>query len=256
MMDWHAAAGHRHQLAPNAIREMALAAIDMIVDPENDLSNRSSLIEGLMALNDVLDGLTAARAFDVLERIARGQIEVSFEEKSGPFDTVRIQTTTREDLRSIALIGAAQVGSQQADLYRERLEELLDDAFCAPEIEVRRGAFVAFRDFPVRSEGPLLAVLLGTRDPDQAGAVTAFAALAEKRELTLNRNHWRLLLYYTRLASGSTSSNLRRHAAAALAHLINQAPPGAIRRQAEEILTNFGTDISASVREAVQQGAL
>src|SRR5208337_3804722 len=254
MMDWHAAARHRQQLAPDAIREMALAAIDMIVDPDNDLSNRSSLIEGLTALSDVLDGPTAARAFDVFEHIARGEIEVSSEKKSGPLDVVRVRSTTREDLRAIALVGAARVGSHQADLYRERLEDLLDEAFCAPQMEVRRGAFAAFRDFPVRSEGPLLAVLLGTRDPDPGGAITAFAALAEKRDLALNWNHWRLLLYSTRLAGRSTSINLRRHAADSLAHLIDMAPSGAIRRQAEDILANFGTDISASVREVSRRG--
>jgi len=253
MMDWHATARHRQQLPQKAIREMALAALDMVVDPDNDLSNRASLINGLMELSDMLDGPTAARAFDVLERIARGEIEVSSDRRSGPLDVVRVQSTTREDLRAIALVGAAQVGSHHADLYRERLEDLLDEAFSAPEVEVRQGAFAAFRDFPVRSEGPLLAVLLGTRDPDPGGAITAFAALAEKRDLALNRNHWRLLLYSTRLAGRSTSRNLRRHAAATLAHLIDLAPGGAIRRQAEDILTNFGTDISASVREAAQR---
>ena len=252
MMDWHAAARHCQQIPPEAIREMALAAIEMLVDPDNDLGNRSSLIEGLMGLSDVLDKPSIAQVFDVLERIARGEIEVESERKSGPLEVIKVKSTTREDLRGIALVGAARVGRRYPDLYRERVEDLLEEAFSVPQVEVRRGAFAAFGDFPVRSEGPLLAVLLGTRDPDPGGAITAFAALAEKRDLVLNRNHWRLLLYSARLASRSTSSSLRRHAAAALFRLIDRAPRGAIHIQAEEILGRFQSDVCASVREAAQ----
>ena len=95
-------------------------------------------------------------------------------------------------------------------------------------------------------------MLLGTRDPDPGGAITAFAALAKKQALALKLNHWRLLIYSTRLASRSTSSDLRPHAAAALFRLIDHAPKGAIRKQAEEILGRFQSDVCASVREAVQ----
>ncbi|MDR3638811.1 MAG: hypothetical protein P4L84_33700 [Isosphaeraceae bacterium] len=250
MMDWHAVASHARQVSPDGIREMVVAAVDMLVDPDNDLSNRVSLVSGLMGVSSVIDEHTAKQAFETLEQIGRGEIARRSEPKSDPFSSFNMRTCEIEDLQGIAIVGAARIGAHFADLYRERVESLLEDALCDPHVDVRRGAFAAFRDFPVRSEGPLLAVLLGTRDADPVGAVTAFAALAEKEDLALNRNHWRLLLYSTRLASRSAITNLRRHAAACLSGLIGRAPGGAIRTQAEEILNRFRSDICASVREA------
>jgi hypothetical protein len=252
MIDWTAAAMYRQQLSPEGRREMALAATELIADSENDFGNRILLIQGLIDLGDVLDGQTIERCFGVIERVARGEIESTSEWKNNPLGPIKLRSMSKDDLRGIAIVGAAVLGSQQAELYRDRVENLLEEAFAAPQVEVRRGAFAAYGRFPIRSEGPLLAVLLGTRDPDPVGAITAFAALAEKQDLELNRNHWRLLLYSVRLASCSISSNLRRHAAAALARLIANAPRGVIHKHAEEILDSFKNDICESVRNATR----
>jgi hypothetical protein len=252
MADWHAMARHRQRLPAEGVREMVLAAIEMLGNSDNDLGNRVSLVRGLMELCDVLDEPGIDAVFNALDPIARGLITEPPGRKSHPLDVGRLKTKTPADLQGIALVGLARVGARRPKHFREQVGELLEEAFSDSQVEVRRGAFAAFRDLPGQSEGALLAVLLGTRDSDPSGAVTALAALAEKRDLVLNRNHWRLLLYSIRLAGRSTSSNLRRQAAATLARLIGRSPGGSIRAQADEVLRSFTLDICASVREATQ----
>jgi hypothetical protein len=203
-----------------------------------------------MELSDVFDTSTTARVFDELERIARGEIEGEPVRRSDPLDPIRFTSTSKDDLRGVALLACARVAIKEPDISCRRVADLIEEALSAPEVEVRRGGFAAFGVFPVRSEASLLVVLLGTRDPDPRESIAAFAALAKKQHLVLNRNHWRLLLYSAHLASRSTNSNLRRHAAATLSRLIHRAPRGTTQSETGEILRVLSSDICASVREA------
>lgn len=250
LMDWHAIIPHRKRLEPDPLRALTDAAITMLAEPHNELSNRVGLIQGLAKLRDVMDSQTIDAVVRRLEPIARGQIQDPNQRQNHPLDSFKFNTTTPAELRGVAVIGIARIAAGDADRHRAVVEELIEHAMGDASADVRRGGVTGFRDFPCRSDSLLLWVLLATRDPDPIASTSAFAAVGSKTDLILNRNHWRLLLASIQMASLSQHADLRRHAAWTLRRLQDKAPSGSIRTDVTRLLEIFASDECASVRTA------
>jgi hypothetical protein len=253
MVDWATLVRQRRRLSMESRRLLAHTAMDLIGDPDNLLTNRESLLMQFMEMADVLPHDVIEAAIQLLEPMARGHIEQSALVPSGtghPLQAVSEDLGRPRSLQAMALIAFARLGRRRAKHFRRRLEEVLGQALIHPDVEIRRGAFAAFRDFPGTTGNALLAVLMGTRDADPEGAITAFAALAVKEDLRLKPYQWQLLLYSVQAAALSPNVRLRRHAAAMLARRIGLIPEGVVRDQALAVLGTFARDVCASVREA------
>jgi hypothetical protein len=146
----------------------------------------------------------------------------------------------------MALVALAALASGDTAATR-RVTDILEDALCDHRPEIRRAGYAAARRLPDVSEGVILGVLAGLRDPDPNAAVSGFAALAEQTGWKLNRNHWRVFLMAARLAQRTGSPKLRRHAATALVAWSPKCPPQ-LTRELGDLLRELSDDICWSVR--------
>jgi hypothetical protein len=261
MLDWATLVRLRRELSPAARDLMAKTALELIWNKDNLLINRESLLTELMEMADILRNSTIEEAMSAIEPLARGEVTYSAlvgveTEKHRPLAKMDLPIGAPEKVQAAALVAMARLGRRRPQRYRRRVESVLEAAIIHPDVTVRRGAYAAFRDFPGLRGSVLLAVLMGTRDADPEGAITAFAALAEKARLRLTPFHWQLLLYSLQVAAQSTHVRLRRHAAGMLARRIDEIPAGPVRDQAEVILRGFREGLCFSVREeaAVRKG--
>jgi hypothetical protein len=134
----------------------------------------------------------------------------------------------------------------------ERVGDLLEDSVCDHRPGIRRAAYAAARRLPNVSEGVILGILAGLRDPEPNAATVAFAALANQTTWKLNRNHWRVFLMATRLAQRTGDPSLRRNAATALVAWSSKCPPQ-FENEHAELFAEFSHDICWSVRRIVNR---
>ena len=240
------------------MRRLIETALAAIADTENLLANRANVINGLMEFGVCLPDDLADQILSILIPLARGDIKEPTSVQSAamtenPLNPYKFRTGTPSNLRGVALRALARIGKQDVVDSRPSIQPILEDALGDLDSEVRRFAFAAARAKPKRCGAVIMAVVLGTRDPDSSAAASAFAALANKTDLRLTRSQWQLFLYTVKMASQSPDAPLRRHACSALSRLIPQMPNTVLRAKADNLLSSFATDICASVREAASQ---
>ena len=252
----HALARHRAKLDEPTLRNLVDAILDMARNKDNFCVNRQALLHALVELADSFPATARARAEAVLEPLARGAVEESSEyptaaETDNPLNPFKHHSGRPEDVQGMALVALAALTSGDATAAR-RVGDILEDALCDHRPGIRRAAYTAARWLPDVSEGVILGVLAGLRDPDPNAAVSAFATLAEQTDWKLNRNHWRVFLMAARLAQRTGGAKLRRHVAAALVAWSPKCPHQLAGEQAE-LLAELSDDICWSVRTVAKR---
>jgi len=246
---------YRQHLPQDSLLLVIDAVLDLIRDRENIIANRTSLVRVLMSLVDRCDREISERILAVLAPLARGEFDeptttMTFAEATNPLNPTKFHGGDPSTLRGMSLIALARIAMAQGDSWRRRIEPILEEALTDSAAEVRRLAYAAARQLSSLSELVCTALLLGTRDPDEEAAATAFVTLATNDGCRLTRQQWHLLLYSGKMAVQSSSVTLRRTAAGAIARLKDRTPPpiGPLQRQANDLLATFSADICASVR--------
>ncbi len=257
-VELHAMARHCSSIPADALRHLVESAVTVISDKENFLSNRASAINGVMEFGGHLPQDLAERLLDILMPLAQGEIEEpttvpTATITNNPLNPYKFKSGTPAQVTGIALKALARIGAPYSDTYGPKIQPILEDALGDLNSEVRRFAFAAAREMPRLSEAAIMAVLLGTRDPDPNAAASAFAALATKADLHLTRSQWQLFIYAAKMASQSPATPLRRMAASALSRLTPLAPNAVVRTKASDLLKSMVTDVCASVREAAAE---
>ncbi len=247
----HALARHRAKLDPEAVQRVLDAVIDLARNKDNYCSNRTNLLRALIAFADSVPATARDRLQRALEEIARGPVEESSEyataaEADAPLSDRRIRTGGPEDVQGMALIALATLVSTDSAATR-RLGGILEDALCDPRPQIRQAAYAAAGRLADVSEGVILGILSGLRDPDPKAAAAAFVALARQTDWSLNRNHWRVLLMAARLAQRTGDPRLRRHVAAALVNWSSKCPLH-LKDQHAALLAELSGDLCCSVR--------
>jgi hypothetical protein len=247
----HALARHRMKLDEPTLRKLLDAILDLARNKDNFCANREALLHALIEFADVVppEARTAVQA--ALEPLARGPVQESSEyptaaEADNPLNPFKHHSGRPEDVQAIALVALAALASRDAAATK-RVGDMLEDALCDHRPGIRRAGYAAAQKLRDVSEGVILGILAGLRDPDPNAAVTAFMALARQPGWKVNRNHWRVFLMAARLAQRIGGPKLRRHAAAALVAWSSKCPPQ-ITREQEELLGEFSDDICWSVR--------
>jgi hypothetical protein len=256
-VELHTMASHRRAISADALRHLIDSAVSALTDRENSPTNRASIIHGLMEFGDSLPEDLAESLLGTLEILARGEIEESasvdqIETPHGRLNRRTFGFGSPSDVRRIAVVAFARIGSHWLEKYGPRIQAILEQALTDLDPNVRRYAFAAAREVPRLSAAAFVAVLLGTRDTDPSAAASAFAALATKRDISLQESDWLLVLYAAKMALQSPSPQLRRTVTGAIKRLQRQAPTQEIRAGMTRLLEASSMDICFSVRQAVQ----
>jgi hypothetical protein len=251
----HALARHRAKLDEPTLKKILTAILDMARNKDNFCVNRASLLRALIEFADSIPVAARADVEAALEPLARGAVAESSEyptaaEADNQLNPYKNRSGRPEDVQGMALIALAALGSGSPTATR-RVGDILEDALCDDRPRIRRAGYSAAQRLPDVSEGIILGILAGLRDPDPNAAASAFAALAAQTGWKLNRNHWRVFLMAARLAQRTGTPELRRGAAVALVALSPKCPPH-LAKELEELLTALGNDICWSVRAAAK----
>jgi hypothetical protein len=227
------------------------AILDLARSKDNFCTNREALLDALVRLADVIPTTARTRIEAALGPLALGAVEESSEyataaETDNPLNPIKCHSGRPEDVQATALVALAALASGNA-VAAKRAGGILEDALCDHRPKIRQAAYEAARRLPDVSEGVILGVLAGLRDPDQNAAASAFAALADQKGWKLNRNHWRVFLMAARLAQRIGGVKLRQCAAKALVAWSPNCPPPLTRGQTE-LLAELTDDICWSVR--------
>lgn len=245
--------GKKH-LSDPMIERIIRTLIEMATNRDNLLSNRELLLFEMCEFADRAHPKLCDEVVRTLAPLTRGEVleRVDSPDVTGgrqSLTSVSMNMGSPQQVQAMALVAVATFC--RSDTARSLLiEEALFEGFVNPHVTVRRGAYSAAHRLHNLSNEQLLPILMGLRDPDPTAAVAAFAAFAERKEWSLTRPMWKLFLLATRLASQSTDTNLRRHAARALRERLTNLPTEMIRDDGEAILKLFSTDVAHSVREA------
>jgi hypothetical protein len=252
----HSLAKQRTKLPAPTIEKLVNAILDMGQNQDNFCVNRASLLRALIEFTDSVPPATRADAMASLEPLARGVVRESSEystsaETENPLNPTKAHSGKPEDVQGMALVALAALASGERATSR-RVVEILEEAICDERPQIRRAAYAAARRLPKVSEGVVLGVLSGLRDPDPNAAGSAFAALTERTDWTMTRNHWRVFLMAAQFAQRTGSPNLRRLVAQALLAWSSKCPPALAREQAE-LLAKLSEDICWSVRSVLNR---
>ena len=130
-----------------------------------------------------------------------------------------------------------------------KISAILENAICEPQPQLRKGAFAAGRYLNEASDGVILGVLAGLRDPDPVVSVAAFGTLAIRKNWRLSSAHWRVLIMAAQTMERSGPPAVRRQLASTLVTLADRCPADQ-REKLGLILDSLRNDICSSVRIA------
>ncbi len=249
----HAIAAHRDLLRPESLRQLIDAILAMARESENALTNRTSLVHALKTFADTVDDDTRRAICSTLEEIARGNIVQptglqTEEEANNPLNPFKMGSGRVVDLRSIALVALAEF-SRFEDELSGRFGVVIEEAFLDADGSIRRAAYAATAHLPMVTQASLLALLVGTRDPDANVATAAFFAMAEQPRWELDENQWPLFIFVLRAATTAVDVRVRRNAAAAARAWLSRAQGSHWFDHLQSIQATFASDVCASVRE-------
>ncbi|MFO0799415.1 MAG: hypothetical protein U0804_18250 [Gemmataceae bacterium] len=228
---------HRERLPAASVVGIVQAILAAAQDRDNFCNNR---YHTLLALRDIADRVPAALVAEiirVLEPLARGAVEESAayataDQEAHPLNPTCWSHGGPELVQGAAVVALGALAPHHPRVAR-LLTTVLEDTLCDPRAFVREASYAAVRELSKVSEGVLLGLLAGLRDPDPAAAQSAFSALTSRNGWKFNRNHWRLFILAARSATHSTNARLRRHAAAA------------VKVRASACLANLAADLAA-----------
>lgn len=247
----YAVARQRAKLGESALRSLVDAILHQSRNRDNFCVNRQSLLRALMEFMDILPAAERDKAEAAIAPLARGEVEESAEyptaeEIGNPLNPFKPRSGRPEDVQGMALVALAALAAGNPPAIK-RMESALENALCDHRPGIRRAGYAAALRLPHVSEGIILGVLAGLRDPDPNAAAAAFMTLAEQNGWRLNRNHWRVFLMAVRFAQRTGPANLRRHAAAAIIAWSSKCPHR-LRAEQSRLITEFGDDMCWSVR--------
>lgn len=247
----HAVVRHRARLDEPTLTHVVDAILEVACNKDNFCCNREALLSVLVDLADVIPPPQRPVIEAALKPLAAGEVpESSYyptaAETDHPLSRIRHHVGRPEDVQAMSMIALAAVLSGD-EAGRKRVVRLLEAALCDHRPGIRRAAYAAARRINVASEGVILGVLAGLRDPDPSAAMAAFAALVDQTGWKLKRHHWRVFLMAVRLAQRTGNAKLREHAAAALVAWVPACPRPFVRER-DELLAALGQDVCWSVR--------
>ncbi|HZZ80634.1 MAG TPA: hypothetical protein VFE62_19175 [Gemmataceae bacterium] len=248
----HALARNRDRIGMAQLKVVIGAVLRMAAERDNVCSNRQALLHALMHFADFVDVGTRRKVLSALEAIAKGPVEESAayptaEQMRDPLNPFKNDSGRPEDVQSMALVAMATFAKPGKST--KRAVTILEQALCDERPSIRQAAYSAAWRLATVSDGVILGVLAGLRDPDPNAAGSAFAAVANQTSWKLNVNHWRIFLMAARLAVRTGSPIVRRYAARALFSM-SSICPALLRAEHEQLLTALRNDVCSSIRVA------
>lgn len=253
----HAIVKHRSKMDSETTLELVSAICDMALNADNFCTNRTALLLGLIGLADVVPLDARHTIVSRLLPVAQGVVEESLlydkaSEAENPLNAFKHRHGKPEEVQAMALIAVSElVGSDSAS--HKRFTEILEDCLCDPRAEIRRAGYRAARRLPKVSEGVILSILTGLRDPDPNAATSAFSAIAHQSGWKFTRDHWRVFLMAVRFIHRTADAEVRMHAAEALMAWSRRCPR-AFMLHRDELREMFRNDVCWSVRSAISSG--
>lgn len=252
-----ALARHRSKLDEPTIQSIVGALLDMIRNRDNFCANRASLLQALIEFEDVAPSSARAAILAAIEPLARGIIEESSDYPTAqavadPLNPMNFNMGTPEDVQQVAIVAFSAFADAGDRAGVRRLQTLLGDVLVDHRPAIRKAGYAAASRVRAASEGVILGVLSGLRDPDGNAAVSAFASLSAQTDWKLTQNHWRMFLMSARLVQRSGGAKLRRHAASALVAWSERCPRQ-LQEECADLVTLFSNDICRSVRAATER---
>ncbi|MEZ6142148.1 MAG: hypothetical protein R3B84_16425 [Zavarzinella sp.] len=251
-----AVAKHRHKLSPEALCNLVDAIMRLAIDQENLYLNRESLLVVLVQFKDVMFGELRKRTLTTLR-----QIVSCSDSESNHFHTSNQSNESREPFRfdtgdpvnvkAVAIVAIASIASTMKT-FPVAISLIIQNAICDANPRIRSAAYTATRSLRKPSDGIILGLLVGLRDPDDNAASYAFGAISDQIEWKLSLNHWQIFLMAVSLAQQTGAPSLRRHAAHALRNL-KQRCPSQFQEQLRTIETALKCDTSYLVRSVFQE---
>jgi hypothetical protein len=250
----HALARHRHKLNEESLCVLIQAMLDMSCHEDNFPINRQGLVECLAKFADVIPLAMRDSVEHKVLPMAQGDIAESTAyatsaEADNPLSVMRMQHGSPQDLQAAAIITLAALINQNAESTID-LGLTFEEAVCHASPEIRRAGYVAVSKSSKVSDGVLLGVLAGLRDPDMNAAVAAFEAMWNKSNSDLEVRYWRVLLMAIRFAQRTGDSRLRRYAAKTLVAFSAYCPE-VLTSEWTRLSTLFAGDASWWVRSAI-----
>jgi len=242
----------RDVLTNASIKLLVEAVLSMLVEPENVMKNKVELMLVLAEFGDRFGRELSQNVFGVLRPFATGNITeptaiMTTQESKDPLNPFKMNNTEPTQVRGIAIYTLACIEKANPKMYGKSLAEILEPALRDINPDIRKYAFAAAKETPKLSSESLIALLVGTRDSDAQAAVSAFYAIATKKDLKLNKSQWDLLFYGVTMASESPDSVLRQAGAFVILNILKQGSMSADKR-ISELARTFSEDICFSVR--------
>jgi hypothetical protein len=245
---------HRQLLQARSVRLLIEAILEMVREPQNAISNKIDLINGIIELSDTLTPELAEEVFETLNPVAAGKVvgldvTKAAGDPNHPLNRFKVRLGDPATLQGGALYALACIETHQPGLYGPRLTTLLDQGIVSPNSTVRKLAFTAARRAPTLPDSILTNVLLGTRDNDPEVVEQAFLTIS--RHLLSSEDFVRSLIYSLAIACQSLRVNTRRAAAYVIRMLLERQLNEELRDKLQELEETLRTDICFSVRSII-----
>jgi hypothetical protein len=254
-VDVFAVVRHRSQVSEKSFGKLIDAILEMIEEPENVLGNKTRLAESLANTGDAISPRTAKRIFDVLAPLARGEIveptcTMSAAEASNPLNPFKLGSGKPNELRAAALCSIACIAREKPKVAPDVVSGLIELALVDRDGIVRSAALEAAREAPSLSSSATTAVLIATRDHDANVVCAAFAAIARFMSSRQSDLQWQMLLQSIRFAATASSPQVRRAAAFAVVHAIENTSKPEMLAELRLVRKSLQADRCFSVRQA------
>ncbi len=245
---------NRQLLEAESIRLLVQAILAMIREPQNTLSNKAGLINGIIALSDSVTPELSEEIFETLAPAAAGEVvgldaTKATGDPDHPLNRFKVRLGDPATVQGGALYALACVEANRTGVYGQRLIELLDRGVVSPDAVVRRFAFTALHGLPTLPDSTLTNVLLGTRDNDSSVSEEAFLTLGS--HLRDSGDFLNPLVYSLTVACQSSQVNLRRAAAYTIKLLRERQLDEQLSNKLQMLESELRSDICYSVRSEI-----
>lgn len=250
---------HRRTIGIAGVKTLLDAALDLILERENFISNKIGLLRAMREIGDSCDEGMLERVLEVVGPIAAGDFlepahSMTSAEAMQPLNRNKFSTGDPNELRGVAIYTLTKLEQDSSSSFGKRLDPLVEAGLFDNNATIRRLSYAAAQIKTELSEGEFIALVLGTRDEDDSAAEAAFRAIAVSKRLTLNRPQSKMFVQSARHAIRARSPRVRCAAAYACSLKAQSAPTEALRKEFEQLLAQFAVDVCSSVRVAARKG--
>lgn len=256
-MDWvETLVTFRNYIEESALRELLEAMLEMIVERENLISNRTSLVSAIGELADRIPPNFSKCILDTLEPIAAGGfLEPStgqtHAEATNPLNPIKLGGGNPIDLRGAALLSLAMIDAVCTISSSYIHNGILLAAITNADPIVRQYGLVAAYRSGVLSTMESTAVALASLDPDPTVAHLALGALVKSQaEVKFDSFTWHVVIRSIEAAILSADPRYRREAANLLGRAVGF--PAELSERMQVAGLALRGDACYSVREAIE----